>query len=380
MSLFHQSGAARTPGIEGMMLTAEGCRQRRQRLWRDLGERLPADRLLFDDPVHLMYLANFYVDPFSLGFDYGGILEVRRDGRCTLWHENRLPESVKAACVDEARVVTWYDGQSPAAVPRRLALSRAIAPDGDFRLHDRIGDPWAETVITTLARMRRQKDADEIALLKRCARAAEAGFRWARQHLAAGMTEFDVYLGVQAACARSAGQAVIVYGDFAVSPGPARRGGPPTQRLLADGDLFILDYSVVIGGYRCDFTNTFVVGGKPRPEQQRLFELCRSAMRAGEQLLRAGTTCQSIDDAVRGTLAAAGMESHFGHHSGHGLGLSHPEAPFLVRHSTESLLEGDVITLEPGLYVEGVGGIRIEHNYLITAEGFERLSQHEIAL
>ena len=70
----------------------------------------------------------------------------------------------------------------------------------------------------------------------------------------------------------------------------------------------------------------------------------------------------------------------FPHHAGHGLGLTHPEAPYIVRHATETLLAGDVVTLEPGLYVPGIGGIRIEHNYLITDKGYERLSNHTIAL
>lgn len=74
------------------------------------------------------------------------------------------------------------------------------------------------------------------------------------------------------------------------------------------------------------------------------------------------------------------MKDRFGHHAGHGIGLAHPEPPVLVRDSTDTLLAGDVVTLEPGLYVPGVGGIRIEHNYLITETGYERLSQHVIAL
>jgi Xaa-Pro aminopeptidase len=75
-----------------------------------------------------------------------------------------------------------------------------------------------------------------------------------------------------------------------------------------------------------------------------------------------------------------GVAEHFPHHAGHGLGLSHPEAPYFVRRATETLVAGDVVTLEPGLYVSGVGGIRIEHNYLVTATGYERLSDHVIAL
>ena len=85
-------------------------------------------------------------------------------------------------------------------------------------------------------------------------------------------------------------------------------------------------------------------------------------------------------EAVREAFDKAGMAEHFPHHAGHGLGLTHPEAPYFVRHADETLLAGDVVTLEPGLYVAGIGGIRIEHNYLVTERGYERLSNHVIAL
>ncbi len=362
------------------MLTAEGCRSRRQRFWELVNNDIPGDRLLLGDPIHLMYLANFHVDPFSLGAGYTGLLELRRDGSATLWHESRLPKSVADSHVNERKVVTWYDGQSPGKGPRRLALEHAISPTGEFRVHDHIGDPFAPLVTGTLARMRRQKDPDELAILNRCMRTAEAGFVWSRTNVKPGLTELDVYCGVNSACIEAAGEHVIVYGDFAVCTGPERRGGPPTSRVLQAGDMMILDYSVVIAGYRSDFTNTLVVGREPRPEQQRLYDLCVAAMAAGEKQLKAGAACLTVYQAVNGIFEAAGMAEHFGHHAGHGLGLSHPEAPFFVRHANETLLAGDVVTLEPGLYVTGVGGIRIEHNYLISDHGSERLSRHTIAL
>ncbi len=173
---------------------------------------------------------------------------------------------------------------------------------------------------------------------------------------------------------------MIVYGDFAVSPGPERRGGPPTGRVLEAGDMFILDFSVVIAGYRSDFTNTLVVGREPTADQRRLYDLCVGAMAAGEKELRSGRECRTVYDAVRGVFEKAGVAEHFPHHAGHGLGLTHPEAPYLVRHADETLAAGDVVTLEPGLYVAGVGGIRIENNYLITDRGYERLSNHVISL
>jgi Xaa-Pro dipeptidase len=361
------------------MLSADGCRARRQRLWDALSATARVPALVLTDPIHLRYLANFHVDPFSLGADFGGLLVIRPDGHATVYHDRRLPESVQSAHVDQREIVPWYDGQTPGQGPRRLAIRGALEANGG-RIHDSLADPLGPTLIETIATMRRRKDPDEIAILQACMRATEAGHAWARANIRAGMSELDVYEGVFTACCSTAGKPVIVYGDFAVSPGSARRGGPPTNLRLKDGNTFILDYSVVLFGYRSDFTNTLVVGGNPTAEQMRIFDACVAAMSAGEGQLKAGAACQTVYDAVRGSLAAAGLADYFPHHAGHGLGLAHPEAPFIVRQSSETLFEGDVVTLEPGVYVDGIGGVRIEHNYRITATGYERMSQHVIAL
>lgn len=361
------------------MLTAEGCLSRRLRFWEQYGGGVESDHVRLADPLHLTYLANFHVDPISLNAGFGGMLILRKDGRGKLLHDDRLKGYAAAAHVEERVQVPWYDGQSPGRGPRQLALVAGVNPTGSgLHMHDRPGDPAAASVVTTLAAMRRKKDPDEIALLRRCMRATEAGHAWSRANVKPGLTELDVYTGIVAACTKAAGRAVIVYGDFAVSPGPERRGGQATDRVIEPGDMLILDYSVVIHGYRSDFTNTLVVGREPTADQRRLYDLCCQAMAAGERELRGGAACANVYGAVNSVFEKAGVASSFGHHAGHGLGLTHPEAPFFVRHADESLLAGDVVTLEPGLYVAGVGGIRIEHNYLITEAGYERLSNHEI--
>jgi Xaa-Pro aminopeptidase len=361
------------------MLTAKGCRERRLRLWERLGD-MGIERLALSDRIHLSYFANANFDPISLTSDMPAVLLIDRGGRATLVMDRRSPHSVDDSHVDETVRTDWYLGSSPGQGPRQLALDGALAKLGVTGMHDCFGNPHHCQVVNTIADMRRSKNPDEVAALRSCMTACDAGHAWARTNLRAGMSELDVYSGVQAVCEKAAGKPVIVYGDFAVSPGPDRKGGPPTQQVLKSGDMIILDYSVVIDGYRSDFTNTIVIGGKPTPEQRRLFDLCLAAMKAGEAALRAGATCQSVYDAVNGVFAAAKMAEHFPHHAGHGLGLTHPEAPYFVRKSSETLLAGDVVTLEPGLYVTGIGGIRIEHNYLITDAGFERLSNHVIAL
>ncbi|MCX7666954.1 MAG: Xaa-Pro peptidase family protein [Gemmataceae bacterium] len=359
------------------MITAAGCRQRREDLFQRLHRELGADRFLFTDPITLRYLANFGPDPISLNAEFSGVLLLCSGGEAHLICDNRLAARAKLAFAEKIDVVNWYDGQSAGKGTRRNALAEAVSSLG-AALRDDPFLPVGYKIQAIVGEQRRAKYPDEVAQLKRCMQVAEAGFRWARQNVSAGMTELEVYSGIVQACNRAAERAVIVYGDFAVSPGSSRRGGAATTQVLKTGDTLILDYSVVLEGYRSDFTNTLCVGGEPSKDQQNLMRVCQQAMQAGENLLRAGGVCQTIYDVVAEVFRSQGLLSHFPHHAGHGLGLTHPEAPFFVLHSSEQLLAGDVVTLEPGLYIDGIGGVRIEHNYLITEAGFERLSNHEI--
>jgi len=134
----------------------------------------------------------------------------------------------------------------------------------------------------------------------------------------------------------------------------------------------------VVSGYRGDFTNTFAVGRGPTQRQRELFEACVGALRAGETSLKPGVAARTVDAAVRGHFDSLKLAGAFTSHSGHGLGLGHPEPPYFVPNSADTLEIGDVVALEPGLYIEGEGGMRYERNYLITADGFETLSHHQI--
>lgn len=356
------------------MLTAEGCRARRQRLWERL-ELNGAKEIVLADPVHTHYLANAYVTPFSLGAESVAALVIHKDGSAELYHDNRTPDSLAAAHVDRHVKIGWYDMIHTPPLPRQLALSKLPHPPMDLP-----GQPqWAQ-IVKVIADMRRRKDPDEIATIQECCRVAESGHDWALYNVQPGMTEMDVYTGIVSVCDRVADEPIIVYGDFAVSPGPERIGGPPTAYTIKPGDMLILDFSVVLKGYRCDFTNTLCVGAEPKPEQYRLMTLCQQAMAEGEAKLRPGARCQAVYDALFHVFEKVREQENFRHHAGHGIGLGHPEAPFFVKQSSETLREGDVVTLEPGLYKLGIGGCRIEHNYLITREGFQRLSRHRIGL
>lgn len=120
--------------------------------------------------------------------------------------------------------------------------------------------------------------------------------------------------------------------------------------------------------------------GAPTDPQVMLYDLCMAGMAAAEQTLRAGALARDVHAAAHRPYEAAGYGHAFQHHAGHGIGLAHPEPPILVPLSEDVLVAGDVVTLEPGAYVEGIGGMRFEHNYLITDTGYERLSSHDVSL
>jgi Xaa-Pro aminopeptidase len=379
------------------MLTAQGCKARRDRLFAALPS--PCDFLVIGDPSHLIYFANYVPSPFEFRTVESSALLVLEPARATLIADNLLQPYLDKSHVDELFTLTWYDGNRSTA-PRRGQVVKATLARLASIPGNRIGVELASVPagvveglrtarlgveildLTPIIRpLRRSKDPDEVEVLKQAMRAGEAAHAAALKDMKPGMTELDAYFVVQNAAIQELGERVIVYGDFASGPRTATdKGGPPTSRVIEAGDLLLLDFSVVVDGYRSDFTNTFAVGGGPTPRQRELFDACVGAMKAGESKLKAGTPAALADTAVREHFRTLGLLDHFPHHSGHGIGLGHPEPPYFVPGTDEILVAGDVVTLEPGLYIEGVGGIRIERNYLVTAEGFERLSHHEIRI
>lgn len=391
------------------MLTKDGCLARRERLWKTIPSDL--EWALIADPRHVHYFSNFLVNMLSFSGGERGWLLLERSGKATLLSDNfAWIARTGEPHIDEHIQVGWYDHQH-SVKNRDHALLEAVGRVSE-RLFGRDGVVEAEWLPvgafeslgldrethsvrkekriearrepvdlgTVIRSLRRQKEPDEIALIRSCIRAGEAGHLRAREIVRPGISELEVYLEVQKAALHAAGRPGMIYGDFrATNAALHSAGGPPTDYRLQQGDLFILDYSVVLDGYRGDFTNTLAVG-EPTAQQRHLYDLVMAALRNGETVLRAGVKARDVFAAVEKPIRDAGLADRFAHHAGHGIGLAHPEPPILVPESDDFLMAGDVITLEPGLYVPGIGGIRNEHNYLITENGYERLTQHAITL
>jgi len=379
------------------MLTREGCAARRERLWKALPR--DCDLLVVADPSHLTYFAGYAPSPFVFRTTESGAILLLRPGKATLVADDMLTPFLDRAFVDQVAAPVWYDGTHSApnrrhqlvetslahlaTMPgRRIGAELSSVPAGVLE-GLRSQRPGLEIVdLTPIIRpLRRAKDPDEVETLLRSMRAGEKAQAAALADVRPGMTELDAYRIVQNAAMGELGEPAIVYGDFASGPRCEReKGGPPTSRRIEPGDLLLLDFSVVVSGYRGDFTNTFAVGGGPTRRQQQLFEACVAALAAGEASLKPGTPARQVDAAVRGRFKSMALDHAFTSHSGHGLGLGHPEPPYFVPESDDVLQEGDVVALEPGLYIEGAGGMRFERNYLVTKTGSQTLSHHEIRI
>ncbi len=368
------------------MLSAEGCRTRQARLWDRVGSDV--DVIVIATPWHIYYLTGYYISANTLNTPSTSFFVLERDGTTRLFVDNWTEEIAQDACADEVVTFTWYDMRNPGK-DRHAGVADKLAHWLRTTRPPRVGIepahlPWivvhalTETDATTvdvtpaLQAMRVQKDPDELALIRHAVRACAAGHAAAREVIRPGVTELDVYGAVQTATAKAAGSAITMLGDFASG---GRAGGPPTDQVLRSGEMMIIDFFPIVQGYRADLTNTYAVD-QPTDAQRRYMDLLLEAKAAGEAVLRPGVTGGQVYAAVRAVFERAGVAQHFPHHAGHGLGVLHPEAPFLVPDSQEPLQENQVITLEPGLYDPAVGGMRIEDNYLITSDGFERLSDH----
>lgn len=259
------------------------------------------------------------------------------------------------------------------AVGRFTRLSAAVASAG--LPMDARSAPVLVPVERTIERLRAVKDEREIATLREAGRRLSQVARTAPQWLVPGRTEVEVAAEIEARL-RGAGFERPAF-DTIVASGPngALPHGRPTTRPLAIGEGVVLDFGGVYDGYCVDLTRTLHLG--PMPGQfRRLFEAVREARAAAIAAVKPGVAGADIDREARQVLERHGLGEAFGHGTGHGLGLEVHEEPRISPSASpdERVAPGMVFTIEPGAYVEGIGGVRIEDDLLVTSDGCELLT------
>jgi Xaa-Pro dipeptidase len=344
------------------------------------------DALVLVGPPHLAYVAGFHATPHERLI----ALVVPRHGPLRLVVPSLEEEAARAAAPD-AELEVWRDETGPAdALANALAgladgarvgieksrlpvatyeLAASLAPNASFGDADPL-----------LRRLRIVKDEAELELFRRAGAAIDRAIEALAPGLRAGRTEAEV--------SAEAGRLAAEAGSEKIAFGPAVLTGPRSAlphaaagaAVLQDGDLVIVDFGAVVGGYSSDITRTFVVGGQPDARQQELFDVVRAAQRAALDAVRPGVPCAEIDRTARAVIRDAGLGEYFVHRTGHGLGLEIHEPPYLDGGNEEPLGAGMVITVEPGVYVPGYGGVRIEDDAVVTADGVELLTRAPVSL
>ncbi len=314
---------------------------------------------------------------YLTGFSGSNALLVVSQRRCVLLTDFRYETQAAAECgpAVEVRIESaslWNGlwtvlGQEVGLKSVTFDAAHVVQRDAE-RLREH-GDQWVWRPAAGLVeRLRAVKEPEEVDAIRRAGRVATDALHALVPRIREGISELAL-CGMLEGELRSAGSeahpfpAIVATGDRTALP-HAR----PSARRIARGDFLLLDFGATVDGYVSDITRTFVVG-TPSREQVAQYELVREAQETARRGLRAGMTGKEGDALAREVIVAAGRGAEFGHSLGHGIGLEVHEDPRVSRLAEAPLPEGAVVTIEPGVYSPGRGGVRIEDDVYLTAGG-----------
>ncbi len=194
----------------------------------------------------------------------------------------------------------------------------------------------------------------------------------------AGQTELAIFHQISSAMEQQAGERLPILCDLIAGARTANIGGLPGRNVIQPGDPLLADIVPRLNGYWGDSCNVYFAGS-PSPELHKMYTDVRDALHAAISAIKPGMTANQLDRITRDWLTLDGY-APYPHHTGHGIGVTYHEQPRICAYNEMTLEPGMVIALEPGVYVEGVGGVRLEHALLVTADGCESLTQHTMEL
>lgn len=329
-------------------------------------DELQVDALLITNLTNVRYLTGFSGS--------NGQVVVARSG-ATFLSDPRY--RARAAALVTGADITIYASQLKNELPaliaslgtRRLGLEAAwLTVSERDDLEAMLEEVELVTTKNAVEDFRRVKEAAEVEKIREAVRLADEAYEWIRDRLVPGVTERKVALDLEVAM-REAGADDVSFEPIVGSGGlSAHIHHTASSREFEKGDLVLLDFGARVDGYCSDITRTVVIG-PATDEQKHIYSVVLAAQAAGIAAATPEAVCREVDATARAVIDGAGYGETFAHGLGHGVGLDIHESPRFARISEDTLREGDVVTVEPGIYVSDFGGIRVEDDVLVTKEG-----------
>ena len=306
------------------------------------------------------------------------VLQTGRDPAMILPSLER-PDAEHAASAGTIALTEWSDGSDPYA-----AAAPLLDPAGSYAISD---SAWALQLLglqealpgtryvsmtSALPMLRAVKDDDELERLSAAGAAADATFQEILKVRFAGRKETEVAADL-ASLLMDHGHSQVDFTVVGSGPNGANPHHEAGDRTIQDGDMIVLDFGGLKDGYGSDTSRTIHVG-EPTDEEREVHDIVRGAQQAGFEAVRPGVACQAIDRAARRVIADAGYGGQFIHRTGHGIGLTTHEPPYMVEGETHALEPGMCFSIEPGIYLSGRFGVRIEDIVTVTRDGGRRLN------
>lgn len=284
-------------------------------------------------------------------------------------------------------VRAWSETEDPLAIVADLAGRPSRAGVGDHTwavfllgLQERLPAARFESCGSVMSSLRMRKDPAEVDLLRRAAHATDRVAARLAEMQMSGMTEREISRQV-GRWTLEEGHDLDTFKIVASGPNGASPHHEPTDRVIGEGDMVVIDFGGKLGGYCSDMTRTFVVG-EPTPEQEEVYDVVHVAQRSAVDAVHPGVTAAHVDAAARSVIEAAGYGDRFIHRTGHGIGLEGHEEPYIIETNAMPLEPGMAFSVEPGIYLPGRFGVRIEDIVVVTEEGVEPLNRadHELVV